>query len=55
MAVITIAAVAQALWVASLPAWGGGESYFEVIETDCSIRVLRLESDGGQPPSQLPS
>ena len=35
-------------------AWGG-EHKNEVIETDCSIRLLRLESDGEQLPSQLPS
>ena len=35
-------------------AWGG-EHKNEVIETDCSIRLLRLESDGAQRPSNLPS
>ena len=34
---------------------GGGENKNEVIETDCSIRLLRLESDGEQLPSNLPS
>ena len=35
-------------------AWGG-EHKNEVIETDESIDLLRLESDGEQLPSQLPS
>ena len=34
---------------------GGGDHRNEVIETDCSIRLLRLESDGAQRPSNLPS
>ena len=37
------------------PSMGGGDHKNEVIETDCSIRLLRLESDGGRPPSNLPS
>ena len=34
---------------------GGGEHKNEVIETDESIDLLRLESDGEQLPSNLPS
>ena len=33
----------------------GGEHKNEVIETDESIDLLRLESDGAQRPSNLPS
>ena len=33
----------------------GGDHTNEVIETDESISILRLESDGGPSPSNLPS
>ncbi len=46
---------AAQLWVAPPTIAWGGEHKNEVIETDESIDLLRLESDGGPSPSNLPS